>query len=112
MWWHSIDDVQRARQIFERATTKQTIYFLSVMGLLSGIAALVGIIQLSANQNILNQIPDLLILAVVGILGFAFIFPWFTITYFMRHQLSTLRELEQEIERLRTAVDKLSVRED
>lgn len=104
-WWHSIDDVQRTRHAFERATTKQSIYFLLGMVLLSGSTALAGIIKLNADQNIWNQIPDSLALAIVGVLGFALFFPWFTVTYFIRHQLSTLRELERKIERLRSIID-------
>ena len=104
-WWPSIDNVRRTGQMFECVTTKQCIYFLMGMTLLSGILALVGIIQLRMNPNVLNQIPDPVVLAVTGIVGFSFFLPWFIVTYFARYFLSTVRALEGEIQRLHEVID-------
>lgn len=113
MWrWQSIDDVHRSRRAFERATTKGVVYFLLAMALLSGLAFLAGLIQLRANPNLLNQVPDAIVLTVVGILGFAFFFPWFVVTCYSRHVLMTVRELEREVERIRDALDQRGSRPD
>lgn len=105
LWWSPIDDIQVTRQVFENASTKQTIYFLCGMSLLSGILALTGIIQLNANPNILNQIPEPIALTTLGVVGFAFFFPWFAVMYFARHFLLTIRQLQLEIERLRNILE-------
>ena len=98
-WWPSIDDMQRTRQAFESATTKGTIYFLLGMALLSGGLAILGFVRLQ-----MNQIQEPIVLTVTGVIGFAFFFPWFVVTYFSRHFLLTVRALEREIERLRNAI--------
>lgn len=102
--WHSIDDLPRTRRAFESAATKKTIYFLLGMSLLSGVLALIGIVQLKANPNLWNQIPEPLVLAGAGIIGFAIFFPWFIVIYSSRHFLFTVKQLEREIERLRKHV--------
>jgi uncharacterized membrane protein len=104
-WWKSIDDTKVNREAFETATTKQAVYFLLAMSFLSGMVALVGIFQILANPNLLNQIPQPLTLAVIGILGWALFFPWFMVTYFARHALQGIRELEKETQQLRSAIE-------
>jgi hypothetical protein len=103
-WWPSIDDMQRTRRAFENATTKGSIYFLLGMVMLSGILALRGAIQLSANPALLNQISEPIVSTVIGFVGFAFFFPWFFVTYFARCFLLIVNELERKIEELRSDI--------
>ena len=97
-WWPSIDDKLVAHRLLARWTSKTTVYFLCGLATISGLLSLVGTILLSKSAN---QIPSEVAVFVVGTIGFAIFMPWFICSFFIRHMLSSLRELEEEIKFLR-----------
>jgi hypothetical protein len=94
------DDMQRTRRVFESVTTKGSVYFLLGMSLLSGVVALADVILLRGNLNLLNQIPEPIVLMVGGVIGFSFFNPWFMVTHFSRFFLQMVRDLERRIDEL------------
>ena len=73
--------------------------------MISGVLAIAGLIQLATNNpDVLNTIPDPIAHLIIGVLGFALFFPWFTVLYFARHFLSIAKRLERENEELRQQI--------
>ena len=75
------------------------------MTMLSAVLFLVGLIQLRANPNVWNQVPESILQIALGAISFGFFFPWFLVMYFSRYFLLELQRLEQEIYQLRESLD-------
>jgi hypothetical protein len=106
--WSSIDDIAQTRQAFDKTTTKGTIYFLLGMAVLSGVLFFAGVIRLAMTRSdLLERVPEPIVFVVIGVLGFAFFFPWFTVLLFARHFRLSVKRLEEQIEEIKRAVNNL-----
>lgn len=97
------DDIPNSRRAIEQVATKFNVYFFLAMALLSGCVFIAGLIA-SRSVNVLDGLPDSLVMMGVGIVGFALFFPWFTAVYFARHLLCSVKRLERENADLREEI--------
>jgi len=102
-------DIPGTRRAIEYVATKPFIYFLLVMGVLSGVLFAAGIFLLDrVPEQSAAEFPDWLVLVFVGGVGFSLCFPWFMILYFVRHLLLSIKALEKANRELSSEVDRLS----
>ena len=88
-------DIPGTRRSIEMIATKFNIYFLLGLALASGLVFAGGLLQ--TPEATLEGLPDSVVMAVVGLIGFSLFFPWFIALYFARHLLISIRTLESEL---------------
>ena len=96
-----MEDFPGSRKAIDYMTSKTNVYFLMVIALLSGLVGVVGVLTTSPQS--LKQVPDILIVGGIGLVGFSVFYPWFCIAFFARHFLASLRRLEHDVELLQKA---------
>ncbi len=102
-------DIPGSRRAIEKVTSKFNIYFLFAMAMLGVLGVVGALVQLSApDAKLLEDVSMPAAVFSVGMWTFALFFPWFTIAYFARHFLVTVKHLERENEELRARIAALS----
>ncbi len=115
MWWNVKDDqyripgdIPKSRHTLLQVTTKFNIYFMLLFAVAGGavfVAGLVGMAQSEEVESQLDNVPEPIMLMVVGLICFSLFFPFFMALFFGRHFLQSVMRLEDEIAKLNAAIE-------
>jgi hypothetical protein len=103
------DGIANTRWAFEYAATKFHIWLFCIMAALSGALAIVGFAQLmAADPAALGRVPEPVMLAAIGLIGFTLFLPFSMVLYFARHFLVISKRLERENDELHAKITEIS----
>ena len=100
-------DISGTRGTLLQVATKFNIYFLLIMAVAGAalfIAGLVGLATGKEAEAMLKDVPEPVMLMMVGMISFSLFFPFFMALYFGRHFLRSVVHLEDEIARLKATI--------